>query len=149
MLLIDGMLSCENNHEVNFEHEVISTDSAFSAMSDMQGMSKAFAAYADTQVIELSEGNYPIQGLQALKEHYKAADNSRFSLTWKPLKCEVSSSGDLAYTFGDYYLHQALPNDADTVLYGNYVSIWKKQADGSWKFVLDGGNSTPGPTIMK
>jgi hypothetical protein len=29
--------------------------------------------------------------------------------------------------------------------YGNYMSVWKKQDDGSWKFVLDGGNTTPPP----
>jgi len=34
---------------------------------------------------------------------------------------------------------------ADTVIYGVYVSIWKKQKDGSWKYILDGGNTTPKP----
>jgi hypothetical protein len=29
--------------------------------------------------------------------------------------------------------------------YGVYVTVWKKQSDNSWKFVLDGGNDTPPP----
>ena len=27
--------------------------------------------------------------------------------------------------------------------YGHYISIWKKQPDGSWKFVFDTGNENP------
>jgi ketosteroid isomerase-like protein len=29
--------------------------------------------------------------------------------------------------------------------YGKYTSIWNKQKDGSWKVVVDMGNSSPAP----
>jgi ketosteroid isomerase-like protein len=32
----------------------------------------------------------------------------------------------------------------DTIIYGTYISIWKKQSDGNWKFVLDSGNEGVG-----
>ncbi len=32
-----------------------------------------------------------------------------------------------------------------TTTYGNYVTVWKRQPDGKWKYVLDGGNTTPAP----
>ena len=31
------------------------------------------------------------------------------------------------------------------VNHGKYCSVWKKQPDGSWKWVVDIGNSSPGP----
>jgi ketosteroid isomerase-like protein len=29
--------------------------------------------------------------------------------------------------------------------YGKYATLWKKQKDGSWKVVMDMGNSSPAP----
>ena len=60
-------------------------------------------------------------------------------LSWEPLRAEIAASQDLGYTFGRYALR-----DGETVkAYGVYVTVWKKQPDGSWKFVLDGGGTTP------
>ncbi len=128
------------------KNAVLATDSAFSAMSENKGMAAAFLYYADSNVVELNTDEYPTVGLSAMAQRLSGADNSRFSFSWKPLKCEVAASGDLAYTFGDWTIHQAMSNDVDTVLYGNYVSVWKKQSNGNWKYVLDAGTSSPGPT---
>lgn len=133
---------------VKARQELLSADSAFSAMSADKGMAVAFLYYADSNVVELNEGEPATLGLSALANRFRLADNSKFLITWKTLKCEVAESGDFGYTFGDWRIDQALPSGGDTVLYGNYVSIWKKQADGNWKYVLDGGTSTPGPTVL-
>ena len=58
-------------------------------------------------------------------------------MQWKPKGGTIAQSGELGYTYGLYVLK---PAGKDTTLYGTYVSIWKKQTDGSWKFVLDSGN---------
>ncbi len=47
---------------------------------------------------------------------------------------------DLGYTYGYYTM--TFKEDGSTQ-HGNYVSIWKKQAGGDWKFVLDTGNEGP------
>jgi ketosteroid isomerase-like protein len=39
------------------------------------------------------------------------------------------------------------PNSKDTVIYGTYTSIWKKEKNGKWKFVLDTGNEGIGDYI--
>jgi ketosteroid isomerase-like protein len=44
-------------------------------------------------------------------------------------------SGDLGYTYELFTV-----TAKDTTMQGTYVSIWKKQKDGNWKFVLDTGN---------
>jgi ketosteroid isomerase-like protein len=63
------------------------------------------------------------------------------ALSWEPNKVEVAKSGDLAYITGTY---DDTINDAGgkpTKDTGNYVAIFKKQADGNWKIVVDTWNS--------
>ncbi len=71
------------------------------------------------------------------------------SLTWAPIKAEMSASGDLGYTYGNYIY--TVKNKEGTLVanYGKYTSIWKKQKDGQWKVVVDVGNSSPDPKTGK
>ncbi|MBL0056459.1 MAG: hypothetical protein IPP31_09725 [Chitinophagaceae bacterium] len=64
-------------------------------------------------------------------------NDSNYVLKWEPKGGQVALSGELGFTYGVYALR---PADKDTLMYGNYVSIWKKQSDGSWKYILDSGN---------
>jgi ketosteroid isomerase-like protein len=73
-------------------------------------------------------------------------DRSLF-LKWRPTQVEVSSSGDLGYSIGDY---ERMSKDAQgnpATVTGNYVSIWRRKPDGKWKIVLDIG--TPGTSTAK
>jgi ketosteroid isomerase-like protein len=110
------------------------TDRAFSEMSKNKGMKAAFLYYIDSTGVLLRPGNYPIVGKDA-RQYLQNSNDSSFTLTWEPSYAEVSASGDLGFTYGIYTL-----NTKDTLIRGTYVSIWKKQADGNWKFVLDTGN---------
>lgn len=60
-------------------------------------------------------------------------------ISWRPHTVEVAASGDLAYTLGDYEVHSTGPDGRPLESTGTYVSIWRKQADGSWKVVVDAG----------
>ncbi len=67
------------------------------------------------------------------------------SLTWTPVKADMAASGDLGYTYGNYILKHKDKEGKPVTDYGKYTSIWKKQKDGSWKVVVDMGNSSPHP----
>jgi ketosteroid isomerase-like protein len=58
-------------------------------------------------------------------------------LTWRPEFAEIAASGELGYTTGPYELRPH--RDAEPAAFGHYVSVWKKQIDGSWKVILDIG----------
>ncbi len=124
------------NNTVDEKIALIRTDRAFSDMSVAKGMKAAFIEYIDSNGVLLKPNHLPIVGANAI-DYLIAQDDSGYTLNWQPQYAFVSRSGDLGYTYGVYALH---PNSIDTVLYGTYVSIWKKQGDGSWKFVLDSGN---------
>jgi uncharacterized protein (TIGR02246 family) len=70
-----------------------------------------------------------------------------FSLTFSSTKVEMAKSGELAYSFGTYTLTLSDAKKKKMTDKGKYLTVWKKQADGSWKAVADVANSDP-PTIM-
>jgi len=102
----------------------------------------AFVSYFAEDGVELEDGG----GIKTKDDMQKeSAWPPDFSLTWAPVKAEMAASGDMGYTYGNYVL-KSKDNDGKLVTrYGKYASIWKKQIDGSWKVVLDMGNSSPEP----
>ncbi len=65
-------------------------------------------------------------------------DGSLF-LKWHPMQVEVSSSGDLGYSIGDYERIGKNASGRPETATGSYVSIWRRQPNGKWKIVLDIG----------
>jgi len=62
-------------------------------------------------------------------------------------RVDVASSGDLAYTRGHFTMTSTDPaSNQPRVDKGSYLTVWKKQADGSWKAVED--FVTPGPAVV-
>ena len=115
-------------------HEILNADISFSDMSRQIGMKKAFLQYIDNEGVLLRPGHLPLAGAEAIDFLSQLSDTA-YTLSWQPMKAEISKSGDLGFTYGVYTL-----SIKDSVYKGTYVSIWKKQNDGSWKFVLDSGN---------
>lgn len=67
-------------------------------------------------------------------------------LVWWPVSARISESGDLGYTIGRYEARKSNPDGTVSVrATGRYITIWRKQADGSWKVELDTGHPDPKP----
>jgi ketosteroid isomerase-like protein len=113
------------------------TDRDFSAMSVREGMHKAFLFYAADSGVLLRNNSFPIKSRKAIEEKFKGKSDSAFVLTWKPLYEKVSACSDLGYTYGVY---SSTNNITGEIAKGTYVTIWQKQNDGNWKFILDTGN---------
>lgn len=65
------------------------------------------------------------------------------TLSWTPTKGEVIGAGDLGYTTGRSLFQSKGPTGAVTERRGEYLTVWRKQADGSWKVVFDTGSTLP------
>lgn len=115
------------------------TELSFSKMCVEQGMKISFLFYADKDVIKAEgENQFPIFGIDSLKASF-GEEREKFKLEWYPTKVDVSKSADLGFTFGNWILTKVNGDKK----YGVYYTVWKKQKDNSWKFIFDGGNSTP------
>jgi ketosteroid isomerase-like protein len=98
--------------------------------------------YAD-DAVEVPNNAPIIQGKTNIAKDMSFLDDKNNHLTWTPVGADISSSGDLGYTYGTYEFESKDKDGKPVVEHGKYTSIWKKQRDGSWKVVLDMGNASP------
>lgn len=116
--------------------DMMNADREFSLLSEEKGLRTAYAEFIDSNGVLLRPGYIPMEDADAM-DYIIQSNDSSFIMTWEPKHASLASSGDLGYTYGVYSLK---PRDADTVIYGSYVTIWKRRPDGKWKFVLQSGN---------
>jgi len=87
-----------------------------------------------------------VTGRVAIREEMsKAFADTAFSLRWEPLQSDVGATGDLGYTNGRYEARFRDAKGNAAMRTGRYLTVWKKQADGSWKVVRDIGVQDPPP----
>lgn len=98
-----------------------------------KGIHDAFISFAAEDAV--LKRRRLIIGKAAIDEHLKSSTSK--NLSWRPDFVDVSSSGDLGYTYGNYIFKYAdsLGNPLEDK--GIFHTVWKRQADGSWKFVWD------------
>jgi ketosteroid isomerase-like protein len=87
-----------------------------------------------------------ITGLTAIRgEMSKAFADTSFTLTWEP--DQADASGGLGYTNGHFKAQFRDAKGQPQLRTGRYLTVWKQQADGSWKVVRDiGVQDAPPPT---
>ena len=66
------------------------------------------------------------------------------SLAWEPAHAQMFASGLMGYTSGRWTF-SAEDKGQKLTLHGDDLTVWKKQQDGSWKVVADGGTPDPPP----
>ena len=134
------------SHNVNIEAErqaLLDADKAWVNAAASGDVSK-IKQYWTEDAINYFPGQKPAFGKAQILEIVKRNRSiPGFSLNWEPRDAVVSNSGDLGYTHGSYKMSFNDPEGNTLTRAGNYVCIWKKQEDGSWKCVME--SSVPGP----
>jgi len=140
VILLLLLASCNNTEKPEddpterYLQELQQADFDMAKFSREHGMRKAFMEFMDDDGVVLRDNNMPIVGANAI-EYITSMNDSTIVLTWEPKGGDVSKSGDLGYTYGVYEL-----KDSVNTQKGTYVTVWKRQANGKWKFVLDSEN---------
>lgn len=127
------------------KQDMIATDRAFAAMSLEKGAHAAFLAYM-TDDVRLFDGEHPpIIGKAAVADYYaKTPEAAGSKLDWMPVEADASAAGDTGTTRGTWVYTAKKPDGSDAKVTGYYVTGWKRQADGTYKFNLDiGGADQP------
>lgn len=113
---------------------VINAERAFSKKSVETNSKEAFLAFiADDGVLFRPD---PMPGREALQQR----PTPNFVLEWWPIHADIARSADLGWTTGPYVISN--PGKEDKA-YGHYATVWRKQADGTWRFVTDVGAPMP------
>ena len=125
-------------------------DRAFAARAKEVGTTQAFSEFAAEDAVMYRDRSEPFIGREAI-EKVLATDPGSI-LLWEPITADMASSGDMGYTRGKFDYFTAPGEDGKTRMgpfKGYYTSIWKKQPDGSWKWVFDGGIISETPALPK
>lgn len=128
------LIACQAEKKPSVD-ELFKVDLEFSSAAGKIGYNKAFIEFAHNDAVLLRKNSMPVVGKSSIAALFEKADTTGIDFSWKPLAGDIAVSGELGYTYGTYTLK------ADTVVeQGTYISVWKKDTSGQWKYVLDSGN---------
>ncbi len=119
-----------------WKDEILATEQAFAKMAEEQGLKIAFLHFAAEEAV-LMRNNQLINGKASINEYFEVQDLQNVKLDWAPDYIDVSKSGDMAYTYGKYNYSFIDHEGVNKELTGVFHTVWKRQPDGSWKFVWD------------
>jgi uncharacterized protein (TIGR02246 family) len=124
------------------EVAIRAADAAWSKAAGAKDAAATASFYADNAVLMAPGGPATVGKDAILKGFTGMMADKNFALSFAPTKIEVARSGDLAYDIGDFSLTVTDPKGKAQTLKAKYVVVWGKQADGSWKAVVDAPNTT-------
>ena len=133
--------------EKRFPHAlapVVEAEHAFAQHSIDHGMKPAFLAYAAPDGVIVNRQG-PVNAIETWTQREPAPTGL---LTWWPVYADVSRAGDMGWTTGPFEFREK-PTDEKPADTGHFFTVWRKQEDGSWKFVLDLGIRHPAPAAAE
>ena len=115
------------------------TERAFAEACTHKGIRDSFLEYFADDSIAFNPA--PISATRRLRERPSRAF-SEAELRWEPRTGDVAASGEIGWltgpsTFTDHTVADPRPQP------GNYLSIWRRQADGQWRVFIDQGTQPP------
>jgi ketosteroid isomerase-like protein len=124
---------------------MVDAERRFARASVDTNMRDAFLAFFAPDGVEFSPG--PVNVKETFSKQQDPPKPPPMTLDWDPVFANVSQAGDLGFTTGPYVLTDNAKKAP--ARQGYFFSIWKKQANGEWKVVLDYGIEAPvGAPIM-
>lgn len=132
--------------KAQLKRELAAMEDAFCAMAKDQGLLAAFEHFAAPDVSFLDTDPRKWRGPEAVRQRM-GPDQPGVSVTWSASFTDVSDDGTLGYNYGRYQW-RAPGADSKTVVHtGWFLTIWKRQPDGTWRYVMDNGTpDRPAPT---
>jgi len=123
------------------EEAVLAADAAWEKAYSAKDVEKS-VAFFDEQGSMLPSNAPVLNGKDAITKSLASAFKiPDYTLTWHANKVGVAASGELGYTSGTYEFVAKEASGKTISDKGKYLTVWKKQPDGSWKVLLDIYNS--------
>lgn len=133
-----GFLSVDKiQSETDRKDEIALAEKAFNDLVKSKGIAEGFYQFADKDAIIKRENDTLIKGRDNIRKYYSNPKLQNSTVTWKPDFVDVSKDGTMGYTYGRYVwtIKDSLGKTKD--FKGIFHTVWKRQPDGSWKYVWD------------
>lgn len=140
LLALSLGVTANNAQRVDVSADVralVSAENAFAKTVQAKGIQQGFLAFLAPDAILFRPG--PVAGVEWMRTRPAATG----WLGWSPIFADASRSSDLGYTTGPWTYKKTAKDQASA--WGDYITLWRKQPDGLWKVVFDGGISHPAP----
>jgi len=119
-----------------FKAELFAVEKEFCAMAQSEGIQMAFHHFAADSAVAL-RGDQLVKGKESIRRFYGSAKKKGVRLEWSADFADVSSCGDLGYTYGKYTYTVTDSIGHSERNCGIFHTVWKRQIDGQWRFVWD------------
>jgi ketosteroid isomerase-like protein len=120
------------------------TDSSWSALAKQGGDVDKIVSYWSDDAVVLAPGQPAVKGKEALKKMVTDSKNiPGFSISWRSSDIEFSPDGKMAYMYGENLMAMNDSSGKQLNIPGRAYTIWRKEADGNWKCVVDIWNNPP------
>ena len=129
--------SCSQNTSLEpIKEEIIATEIAFAKMAKEAGLKEAFLKFAADSAV-LNRNGKIVKGKHRIANYFDSQTLQNVSLEWEPEFVEVAKGGDMVYTYGPFTFSAIIGEGEPKKASGYFHTVWKKQEDGSWKFIYD------------
>lgn len=120
------------------EKELMQADRDFYADWQKNGADAWARWWAEDGVEDTGKG--PAVGPDAVRKHITETYGPGSSLTWTPDEARAMEDGRMGLTRG-HFVAVFNAEGKKTEVRGQYITIWRKQKDGNWRIVWDGGEA--------
>ena len=117
-------------------------DTEFSRDATRLGTGAAFGRYAADDAQIFSPLGEFVTGPGAITALF-SPPMGKSSFAWYPVEGELAKSGDLGFTVGNAVFTGEREDGKPVSRYSKYLTVWKRQRDGGWRYVVDGGSARP------
>lgn len=139
ILLISMLLCATPLLAADVPQQLKEADRAFDAATAARGLDGWMSYFADDA--RLNQQPKEIVGKAALRAFYSGMFARKdFSIRWQPVHAEASQDGTLGYTYGVSQISFRDERGELVKREGRYLTVWRKQKDGTWKVTTDIGN---------
>jgi uncharacterized protein (TIGR02246 family) len=127
------------------KEEILRLDSEWARAAEAGDLERVLSYWSDDAAV-FPPGSPALLGKAAIREYVaQSLRTPGFRITWKTNDVRVAKSGDLAYGVGTNRVSFDGPDGTPVVLEGKAVTVWRKDAAGAWKCVVDIWNDAPAP----
>jgi ketosteroid isomerase-like protein len=134
------LIGCTNNNNDDKDKaiaEIQKAEKEFAQMTAEKGIAESFWFYADSNAVIKRQNDTLIHGKEQIRRYYSDPFYSTAKVEWSPDFTDASADGGLGYTYGKYLWRVQDSNGKVLEYKGVFHTVWKKQKDGSWKYVWD------------
>jgi len=136
-LLISFSTFSQSSPSKDLIEEIRKTEKQFETDLNKMGAAQAFEKYAAPNAVIKRQNDTLIFGPKEIGQYYSDDNYKNAKAYWAPDYIDVSQDGTMAYTYGKYQWKMTGKSGEALEYRGVFHTVWKRQADGTWKYVWD------------